>query len=163
MNEQKKETLPPKAGDIVAVPVHWAGKTLTGIVMSSEKDGFWLASDDDLFFIEAGAEYELADEEGGDVFSEVEKIVERTWNTHLSEKDRQHHAIYTLLTEAAEVADCVKKGWYSPRHNGVLDKQHMAEEIGDVLYGVVAVCLEFGIDPCHSVDILREKLAKRYA
>ena len=96
------------------------------------------------------------------VLEEVKTIVDRTWNQFLSDEGRKHHAILTLVTEAAEVADCVKKGKYSPRHNGNLDLAHMTEEIGDVLYGVVAVCIEFGIDPEDAVRILNEKLAARY-
>lgn len=97
-----------------------------------------------------------------DVLGEVLDIVNKTWNKNLSIEQRRHHALYTLITEAAEVVDCVKKGWYSPRHNGVLDKEHMTEEVGDVMYGVVAVCIEFGIDPQDAIDMLRDKLEKRY-
>lgn len=97
-----------------------------------------------------------------DRLDRVREIVDKTWNQFLSDEGRKSHAILTLITEAAEVADCVKKGKYSPRHNGILDKAHMTEEIGDVLYGVMAVCLEYQIDPDAAIDILHEKLAKRY-
>ena len=97
-----------------------------------------------------------------DILGDVKAIVERTWNDLISKEGRQHHAIYTLITEAAEVADVIKKGKYSPRHNYALDRAHLTEEIGDVLYGIVAVCIEFDIDPEDAVTILHEKLTRRY-
>jgi len=90
------------------------------------------------------------------------EIVERTWRKDLSWGDRKHHAILTLITEAAEVADCVKKGWYSPRHDGVLNVAHLTEEIGDAFYGLIAVCREFNIHLEDAVAVVGEKLQSRY-
>lgn len=91
-------------------------------------------------------------------------IVRRTWNTALPHSDRKTHACLTLTTEAAEVADIWKKAAFSNRPDKVpgVNMVHLAEEIGDVLYGVLAVCEEFGIDPEYCMDTTARKLEKRY-
>lgn len=91
-------------------------------------------------------------------------VVRRTWNTSLSHEDRKTHACLTLCTEAAEVADIWKKAKFSnrPDKRHGIDMMHLAEEIGDVLYGVLAVCEEFGIDAEYCMDITARKLEKRY-
>lgn len=91
-------------------------------------------------------------------------IVRRTWNTALPHSDRKTHACLTLTTEAAEVADIWKKAAFYNRPDKLpgIDMAHLAEEIGDVLYGVLAVCEEFGVDPEYCMDTTARKLEKRY-
>jgi|TARA_Y100000034_G_scaffold133705_1_gene199984 uncharacterized protein YabN with tetrapyrrole methylase and pyrophosphatase domain len=91
-------------------------------------------------------------------------IVRRTWNTGLPSSERKTHAVLTLATEAAKVADIWKKAAFSNRPDKVpgIDMTHLAEEIGDVLYGVLATCEEFQIDPQYCMDVTARKLEKRY-
>ena len=91
-------------------------------------------------------------------------VVRRTWNMNLPMSERKSHAVLTLTTEAAEVADIWKKAAFSNRPDkaGGVDMMHLAEEVGDVLYGVLATCEEFGIDPEYCMDVTARKLEKRY-
>jgi len=94
-----------------------------------------------------------------------QKVVDRTWNKGPLPDDRKTHAVLTLTTEAAEVADIWKKYKFSNRPDKPteIDLEHLHEEVGDVLYGVLAVAAEFGIDPEECMDVVAKKLAARYA
>jgi NTP pyrophosphatase (non-canonical NTP hydrolase) len=163
MSVQNVKTYGPQDGQTVLVADRWTGSLLRGTVIHRGPDYFaWKTLRGEIYNTPINTGVWIVVDECKDLWHQVFDIVDRTWNTSLSESDRQTHAILTLITEAAEVADCVKKGKYSPRHNGVLDKAHITEEIGDVMYGVVAVCIEFGINPEDAVNMLHEKLAKRY-
>lgn len=89
-------------------------------------------------------------------------VVRPTWNMALTAEHRVTHAVFTIATEAAEVMDLFKKARYSPRHNGKLDRKHLAEEIGDLLYGVCALCSEMDIDPEECMAEVERKLRERY-
>jgi NTP pyrophosphatase (non-canonical NTP hydrolase) len=91
-------------------------------------------------------------------------IVRRTWNTALPHDERKTHAVLTLTTEAAEVADIWKKAKFSNRPDKApgIDMVHLAEEIGDAAYGLIAVCEEFGVDLEYCLDVTARKLEKRY-
>ena len=91
-------------------------------------------------------------------------VVLRTWNKSLNRDDRRTHAVLTLTTEAAEVADIWKKAKFSNRPDKAqgIDMVHLAEEIGDAMYGILAVCEEFGVDLEYCLDVTARKLEKRY-
>jgi NTP pyrophosphatase (non-canonical NTP hydrolase) len=93
---------------------------------------------------------------------DYDDVVYRTWAKHESWDDRVDHAVLTILTEAAEVADIFKKSWYSPRHEGELDIEHLKEEIGDVLYGLVALAGEFDFTIEDCMKATTDKLMARY-
>ena len=91
-------------------------------------------------------------------------VVRRTWNKDLTADERKSHAVLTLTTEAAEVADIWKKAKFSNRPDkkpGIV-MMHLAEEIGDAAYGLLAVCEEFGVDLEFCMDVTSRKLEKRY-
>jgi len=91
-------------------------------------------------------------------------VVLRTWNKSLNWDDRRTHAVLTLTTEAAEVADIWKKAKFSNRPDKAqgIDMVHLAEEIGDAMYGILAVCEEFQVDLEYCLDVTARKLEKRY-
>jgi len=91
-------------------------------------------------------------------------VVRRTWNTALPHGERKTHAVLTLTTEAAEVADIWKKAAFSNRPDKAsgINMVHLAEEIGDAVYGILAVCEEFGLDLEYCLDVTAGKLEKRY-
>lgn len=93
-----------------------------------------------------------------------QKVVEHTWNQNMSGDECKTHAVLTLVTEAAEVADIWKKYKFSNRPDKPteVDLDHLQDEVGDVLYGVLAVCNEFGIEPGECMRLTTRKLMARY-
>ena len=102
--------------------------------------------------------------EGSMRLEDFKGLVERTWNKELSDDDRKAHALILLQGEAAEVADIWKKAKYSNRTDlpKGIDMVHLAEEVGDVMYGVIAVCREFDLDLEWCLAVCARKLEKRY-
>jgi NTP pyrophosphatase (non-canonical NTP hydrolase) len=91
-----------------------------------------------------------------------ETVMIKTWAPLETHEDRVNHALMTIITEAAEVVDIFKKSRYSPRHDGYLDQQHLREEIGDVVYGLVALTEEFGWTLEECMQATADKLMARY-
>lgn len=103
-----------------------------------------------------------------DLYEFLHDVVKPTWRKDLSDSDRLQHALDTLVTETAEVVDIFKKGRFSPRHAddfhlalpGV--RQHIAEEVGDVFYGLCALLMEIGMNHELCMDVVANKLRARY-
>ena len=64
-----------------------------------------------------------------------------------------------LAGEAGEVAELVKKGVF---HRHTIDRTKVEEEIGDVLWYVVALCTALGLDLGEIMQANIEKLKVRY-
>ena len=97
--------------------------------------------------------------------AQFKEVVNKTWNKELNGHDRKTHAVLTVTTEAAEIADIWKKAAFSNRPDklGGIDMLHLAQEIGDLLYGVEVVCREFGLDQDFCRRKTADKLEVRYA
>lgn len=95
-----------------------------------------------------------------------DQIVKPSWRKDLPKKDRIHHAAYTVVTEASEVVDVIKKAMYSPRHKLGLEEPsviaHLKEEVGDTIYGLLVVCEELDIDIEECTYEAAMKLKYRY-
>lgn len=75
--------------------------------------------------------------------------------------DKNERAVYALglAGEAGEVVDLLKKVW---GHNKPLDKAHLCQELGDVLWYVTALADQFGMSLDDVADANIAKLTKRY-
>ena len=90
---------------------------------------------------------------------DYQKLSTRTINTNLTHKENVSNMVFGILGEGGEVADQLKKNFFQ---NHQLDKNHLKEEIGDLMWYIVnlATLYDFSMD-----DILQEnyeKLQKRY-
>lgn len=92
-------------------------------------------------------------------FSEYHKLAQRTSNPKLTKNAHVMNGALGLCGEAGEVADSVKKA-YMQGHR--FDREHICEELGDVLWYVAetAAALGFDMDDIAMKNI--EKLCKRY-
>ena len=83
----------------------------------------------------------------------------RTMNKELTKEQQISNMVFGANGELGEVTDILKKYLYQgPR----LNKQHLAEEIGDTLFYIVNLCTLFNLD---IEDILQgnvDKLRKRF-
>lgn len=86
------------------------------------------------------------------------------WNESLTPDERKTHACMLLTGEAAEVQDIWKKAKFSNRPDKVpgIDMVHLAEEIGDTYFGLLAVMKEFDLDLEYCLGVTARKLEKRY-
>jgi NTP pyrophosphatase (non-canonical NTP hydrolase) len=64
-----------------------------------------------------------------------------------------------LTGESGEVADIIKK-WYF--HNHDLDKQHLVEELGDVMWYIASMADALGVTLDEVARVNVEKLMRRY-
>lgn len=64
-----------------------------------------------------------------------------------------------LAGETGEVVDLLKKVMF---HGHTLNVTTLGEELGDVLWYAVALCLAFGLDPTQVLEQNRAKLRRRY-
>lgn len=90
---------------------------------------------------------------------DYQKLSTRTINTNLTHKENVSNMVFGILGEGGEVADQLKKNFFQ---NHQLDKNHLKEEIGDLMWYIVnlATLYDFSME-----DILQEnyeKLQKRY-
>ena len=92
-------------------------------------------------------------------FSEYQKLAQRTSNRSLLPGEHVMNGALGLCGESGEVADSVKKAYMQGHH---FDREHIAEELGDVLWYVAetAAALGFDMDDIAMKNI--EKLCKRY-
>jgi len=97
----------------------------------------------------------------GYTFAEYQVAAARTATPVVDGQDREHLANFALgLTgEAGEVADAIKKHLF---HGKALDRDHVAKEIGDVLWYVsmLATTLGFELDELAERNVA--KLKARY-
>ena len=69
------------------------------------------------------------------------------------------HASLGVVTESAEFADVIKKHVY---YGKPLDKLHLKEELGDILYYCAIAADALGIDLDSAMEANTAKLRKRY-
>lgn len=69
------------------------------------------------------------------------------------------HAVLGLGGEAGEVVDIVKKSWVREKP---IDREHLIEELGDVIFYWFALCRNQGIRPADVIDANVRKLSERY-
>ena len=90
---------------------------------------------------------------------EFQRVSTRTLNKELSKEQAISNMIFGANGELGEVTDILKKHLYQGHK---LDKQHLAEEIGDTLFYIVNLCTIYNLDV---EDILQgnvDKLRKRF-
>ena len=80
-------------------------------------------------------------------------------NKNLSKEDMLSNGVMGLCGESGEVIDIVKKHLH---HGHELDKKHIFEELGDVMWYIAELCttLDFKLEDVMIANI--EKLKKRY-
>ena len=64
-----------------------------------------------------------------------------------------------LISDAGEVADLLKKRL----SDGVLNREHLAYELGDVLYYWARLCAATGVTPSELLDRSRRNIEARHA
>jgi NTP pyrophosphatase (non-canonical NTP hydrolase) len=69
------------------------------------------------------------------------------------------HAALGVAGEAGEIVDAIKKHW---TYNKPLDRDHLIEEIGDLLFYLQALCNLQGITLNDAAEANVDKLMKRY-
>ena len=90
---------------------------------------------------------------------EFQRVSTRTLNKELSKEQQVSNMIFGANGELGEVTDILKKFLFQGHK---LDKQHLAEEIGDTLFYIVNLCTIYNLDV---EDILQgnvDKLKKRF-
>lgn len=83
----------------------------------------------------------------------------RTMNKELTKEQQISNMVFGANGELGEVTDILKKYLYQGHR---INKQHLAEEIGDTLFYIVNLCTLFNLD---IEDILQgnvDKLRKRF-
>ena len=92
-------------------------------------------------------------------FDAYQDLALRTKNTDLDPKLSQAVTALGLAGEAGETADYIKK---VVGHDHPLDRDHVAKEIGDVLWYCASLCDEYGLSMQEVTEWNIEKLKKRY-
>lgn len=90
---------------------------------------------------------------------EFQRVSTRTLNKELSKEQQVSNMIFGANGELGEVTDILKKHLYQGHR---INKQHLAEEIGDALFYIVNLCTLYNLDV---EDILQgnvDKLKKRF-
>ncbi|MDD3029812.1 MAG: nucleoside triphosphate pyrophosphohydrolase family protein [Alphaproteobacteria bacterium] len=91
-------------------------------------------------------------------FTEYQKFAQRTSNTS-SAAEKIRNGILGLSGETGECADLLKKHLYQGHD---LDKKHMAEELGDVLWYAAEIATGLGLTLDEIAQSNLDKLWKRY-
>lgn len=92
------------------------------------------------------------------MFEDYQRDAARTINAQGHPHDLINHTL-GLAGETGEVVELVKKHLY---HGKVLDQQRLAEELGDVLWYVAAVCSSAGLNLGDLAQDNITKLRERY-
>jgi NTP pyrophosphatase (non-canonical NTP hydrolase) len=90
---------------------------------------------------------------------EYQKAAARTLNSRLNNQEKLLDAAAGIAEEAGEVLAHVRKHLYQGRE---LDRERLAEELGDVLWCVAAVATMCDLDLSTVARRNQEKLASRY-
>ena len=98
-------------------------------------------------------------QDAASVVSVYPLLVEKTSRKDLPKKDRIENALMGLSGEVGEVLDIFKKHFFQGHE---LDVNHVIEELGDVVYYLCWLCIEFDIDFSEICFANMEKLDKRY-
>jgi NTP pyrophosphatase (non-canonical NTP hydrolase) len=92
-------------------------------------------------------------------FDEYQKAASRTLNSRLNDQEKLFDAAAGIAEEAGEVLAHVRKHLYQGRE---LDRDRLAEELGDVLWCVAAVATMSDLDLSTVARRNQEKLAARH-
>ena len=92
-------------------------------------------------------------------FDEYQQTCRRTWNSARPASERRTNAALGLAAEAGESADMIKKILF---HGHEFDRDALIDELGDPLYYVATLALEFGIPLSLIAQRNVEKLRARY-
>ena len=90
---------------------------------------------------------------------EYQKAAARTLNPRLNDQEKLLDAAAGIAEEAGEVLAHVRKHLYQERK---LDRERLAEELGDVLWCVAAVATVSGLDLVSIARQNQQKLAARH-
>lgn len=90
---------------------------------------------------------------------EYQKAAGRTLNVRLTDQERLLDAAAGIAEEAGEVLAHVRKHLYQGRE---LDREQLAEELGDVLWCVAAVATMANLDLSSIAERNQRKLAARH-
>lgn len=90
---------------------------------------------------------------------EYQQAASRTLNARLSEQEKLLDAAAGIAEEAGEVLAHVRKHLYQNRE---LDRERLAEELGDVLWCVAAVATVSGLELSAVARRNQEKLSVRH-
>jgi len=90
---------------------------------------------------------------------EYQKAAARTLNPRLNDQEKLLDAAAGIAEEAGEVLAHVRKHLYQERK---LDRERLAEELGDVLWCVAAVATMSGLDLASIAQQNQRKLAARH-
>lgn len=91
--------------------------------------------------------------------NEYQMLAQRTSNKKLTPNEHIMNGALGLCGEAGEVADSVKKA-YMQGHG--IDRAHIAEELGDVLWYVAETATAIGYDLDTIMQMNIDKLRRRY-
>ena len=91
-------------------------------------------------------------------FNEYKKLAARTINRNLDGRQKLHHALFELSAEVGEISSIFQKSL----QGHVIDRKHVVEEIGDVLWGLAELCDVFGFDMDMVAQENISKLKRRY-
>lgn len=91
--------------------------------------------------------------------NEYQKLALRTINPELSPKEQLLNGLMGLCGESGEAIDIMKKH-LAQKHD--LDKEHLANELGDVAWYLAVASYFLGCDLETIMDKNIEKLRKRY-
>jgi len=83
----------------------------------------------------------------------------RTLNKDLKEKEQLANMIIGIMGESGEVADIIKKSLYQGHE---LDRENIAEEIGDIMFYIVNLCNVLDLDLETLIANNYYKLLERY-
>lgn len=90
---------------------------------------------------------------------EFQRTSTRTLNKELSKEQQISNMIFGANGELGEVTDILKKHLYQGHE---INKQHLAEEIGDTLFYIVNLCSIYDINIEDVLQMNVDKLKKRY-
>ena len=91
--------------------------------------------------------------------NEYQKLAERTINNELTNKGKEHHALYGMCSEIGEIQALYQKQYQG---HGEPDEDHLRKEVGDLLWFVAEYCTanEWTLEDVMAENI--KKLRKRY-
>lgn len=90
---------------------------------------------------------------------EYQEQSKRTLNQSLDKKDQITNMIIGVMGESGEVADIIKKSLYQGHK---LDRESIAEEIGDIMFYIVNLCNVLDLDLETLIANNYYKLLERY-
>lgn len=91
--------------------------------------------------------------------NEYQKLAMRTSNQTLMKDYHLLNGALGLVGESGEIADLIKKNWMQGH---ALDLDHIAKELGDVLWYIAETATAIGYDLDTIMQMNIDKLKKRY-